>query len=526
MKWISFYITFLLLNIASFAQGHFVLSYSGNGLEHMNLYVVTATINGTNLDIGDEIAVFDGTICCAKAILTQPIVITDPNTFITLKASKADPGLSAGYTPGNVILYKFWDSSAGIEISNVATQYFDPDTEATLPAPTFTPEGSATLKLSYTNITNQAPVANAGTDQSVNEGVTVTLDGSASSDPDNNTLTYSWTAPTGITLNSTTAAKPTFTAPEVLTNQTYTFSLVVNDGTVNSTADQVIVTVRQVNKAPVANAGTDQSVNEGVTVTLDGSASSDPDNNTLTYSWTAPTGITLNSTTAAKPTFTAPEVLTNQSYTFSLVVNDGTVNSTADQVIVTVRQVNKAPVANAGTDQSINEGVTVTLDGSASSDPDNNTLTYSWTAPTGITLNSTTAAKPTFTAPEVLTNQTYTFSLVVNDGTVNSTADQVIVTVRQVNKAPVANAGTDQSVNEGVTVTLDGSASSDPDNNTLTYSWTAPTGITLNSTTAAKPTFTAPEVLTNQTYTFSLVVNDGNSELNCRSGNCNCQASK
>ena len=510
MKWISFYIAFLLLNIASFAQGHFVLSYSGNGLEHMNLYVVTATINGTNLDIGDEIAVFDGTICCAKAILTQPIVITDPNTFITLKASKADPSSSEeGFTPGNAILYKFWDSSAGIEISNVATQYFDPDTEATLPAPTFTPEGSATLKLSYTNITNQAPVANAGTDQTVNEGVAVTLDGSASSDPDNNTLTYSWTAPTGITLNSTTAAKPTFTAPEVMTNQSYVFSLIVNDGTVNSTADQVTVTVRQVNKAPVANAGTDQSVNEGVTVTLDGSASSDPDNNTLTYSWTAPTGITLNSTTAAKPTFTAPEVMTNQTYTFSLVVNDGTVNSTADQVIVTVRQVNKAPVANAGTDQSVNEGVTVTLDGSASSDPDNNTLTCSWTAPTGITLNSTTAAKPTFTAPEVMTNQTYTFSLVVNDGTVNSTADQVIVTVRQVNKAPVANAGTDQSVNEGVTVTLDGSASSDPDNNTLTYSWTAPTGITLNSTTAAKPTFTAPEVLTNQSYTFSLVVNDG-----------------
>ena len=510
MKWISFYITFLLLNITSFAQGHFVLSYSGNGLDHMNLYVMAATINGTNLDIGDEIAVFDGTICCAKTILTQPIVFTNSNTYITLQASKADPSSSEeGFTPGNVIIYKFWDSSAGIEISNVATQYFDPDTEATLPAPTFTPGGTATLKLSYTNISNQAPVANAGADQTVNEGVAVTLDGSTSSDPDNNTLTYLWTAPSGITLNSTTAAKPTFTAPEVMTNQSYTFSLIVNDGTVYSTADQVIVTVRQVNKAPVANAGTDQSVNESVTVTLDGSASSDPDNNTLTYSWTAPTGITLNSTTAAKPTFTAPEVMTNQSYTFSLIVNDGTVNSTADQVIVTVRQVNKAPVANAGVDQTVNEGVVVTLDGSASSDPDNNTLTYSWTAPTGITLNSTTAAKPTFTAPEVMTNQSYTFSLVVNDGTVNSTADQVVITVRQVNKAPVANAGTDQSVNEGVTVSLDGSASSDPDNNTLTYKWTAPSGITLNSTTAAKPTFTAPEVMTNQSYTFSLIVNDG-----------------
>jgi len=508
MKRITCYIAFLFLNITSFAQGHFVLSYSGNGLEHMNLYVVTATINATNLDIGDEIAVFDGTICCGIAILTQPIVVTDPNTFITLKASKADPGVSEGYTAGDAISYKFWDSSSGVETSNIAAQYIDPENDATLPVPTFAPDGSATVKLSYVP-KNQAPIANAGPDQIVNEGYIVTLDGSASSDPDNNSLTYSWIAPSGIALSSTTAAKPTFTAPEVMTDQNYTFSLIVNDGIVNSVADQVIITVKQVNKAPIANAGPDQTVNEGAVVTLDGSGSSDPDNDTFTYKWTAPTGITLNSTTVAKPMFTASEVMTDQNYTFSLIVNDGKLNSTADLVVITVKQVNKAPVANAGPDQTVNEGVVVTLDGSASSDPDNNTLTYSWTAPSGITLSSTTAAKPTFTAPEVMTDQNYTFSLIVNDRIVNSTSDQVIITVKQVNKAPVANAGPDQIVNEGSIVTLDGSASSDPDNNTLTYTWIAPTGITLSSTTAAKPTFTAPEVMTDQNYTLSLIVNDG-----------------
>ena len=356
---------------------------------------------------------------------------------------------------------------------------------------------------------NAIPISNAGADQSVNEGTLVTLDGSASSDTDNQTLSYNWLAPAGITLSSTTVAKPTFTAPEVQSNQNYTFTLTVNDGYTNSVSDQIVVNVKQVNKTPVANAGADQSVNEGVLVTLDGSASSDQDNNTLTYLWTAPAGITLSSTTAAKPTFTAPEVQTNQNYTFALIVNDGTVNSTADQVVITVKQVNKAPVANAGADQSVNEGTLVTLDGSASSDQDNNTLTYLWTAPAGITLSSVTAAKPTFTGPEVQSNQNYTFSLTVNDGTVNSTADQVIITVKQVNKAPIANAGTDQSLNEGTLVTLDGSASSDADNNTLTYLWTAPAGIPLSSATAAKPTFTAPEVQTNQNYIFTLTVNDG-----------------
>jgi len=188
--------------------------------------------------------------------------------------------------------------------------------------------------------------------------------------------------------------------------------------------------ILNINNAPNANAGIDQSVNEGVVVTLDGTGSDDPDNDVLTYLWTAPAGVTLSSTTVAKPTFTAPEVTASTNYTFSLVVNDGTVDSPADQVVVTVNQVNKAPVANAGADQSVNEGETVTLDGSASSDPDGNTLTYKWTAPAGITLSSLTVNKPTFTAPEVTSDTDFTFSLVVNDGTVDSPADQVIIQVK------------------------------------------------------------------------------------------------
>ena len=278
------------------------------------------------------------------------------------------------------------------------------------------------------NTSNKSPVANAGVDQSVNEGAMVLLDGSASSDPDKDTLTYFWTTPEGIILSSATNAKPTFTAPQVSSNTKYTFSLVVNDGTTNSITEQVIVTVKQVNKAPVVNAGADQSVNERAMVHLDGTASSDPDKDTLTYIWSAPEGIILSSTTNAKPTFTAPEVMINTEYTFTLVVNDGSINSTVDQVMVTVKQVNKAPVANAGADQLVNEGAMVLLDGSASSDTDKDALTYLWTAPEGITLSSGTNAKPTFIAPQVSVDTKYTFSLVVNDGTTNSSADMIVIT--------------------------------------------------------------------------------------------------
>ena len=191
--------------------------------------------------------------------------------------------------------------------------------------------------------------------------------------------------------------------------------------------------------APTPNAGPDQSVNEGATVTLEGSGSTDPDNDPLTYLWTAPAGITLSSANAVRPTFTAPDVSANANYTFTLIVNDGITGSTADQVVITVKQVNKAPVANAGNDQSVNKGTIVTLDANGSTDPDNDFLTYLWTAPQGIVLSSASESNPTFTAPEVSANTNYTFSLTVNDGTVSSTADQVVISVRNLNNLPSNN---------------------------------------------------------------------------------------
>lgn len=504
----AYLIAILFLTANSFAQGHFIPAFTGNGQDHMNINIVTATIGGIALESGDEIAVFDGTICCGKAILTQSIVLSDNSTFVAIAASKSDIGQSNGYTNGNEITYKFWDASKNKEFTGITTVYLNPTTGLATSTPTFTMSGTAFVKLTAGALVNQVPASNAGSAQSVKEGEVVTLDGTLSSDGDGNPLTYQWTAPSGITLSSATISNPTFIAPEVTVDTNYTLSLVVNDGIIDSPSSQVIVTVKQVNKAPVSHAGLDQSSNELTLVTLDGSTSSDPDNDALSYLWTAPYGIILSSNTASNPTFIAPEVTSDTNYSFSLVVNDGQVSSVADEVVITVKQTNKAPTANAGANQVINEGSLVTLHGTAS-DPENDPLTYLWVSPVGVILSSISDPNPTFTAPEVTANTDFTFSLIVNDGNTNSQISYVVITVKQVNKTPVANAGTDQAINENTLVTLDATASSDGDGNPLTYQWTAPVGITLSSTTTAKPTFTAPEVSTDTNFTFSLKVNDG-----------------
>ena len=112
-----------------------------------------------------------------------------------------------------------------------------------------------------------------------------------------------------------------------------------NSGKQGASVSKVQWNIVSSNKAPNANAGTNQTVNEGSTVTLDGSGSNDPENDVLTYLWTAPSGITLISTTDSKPTFTAPELSADQAFIFGLTVNDGKVNSVISQVTITVKNI-------------------------------------------------------------------------------------------------------------------------------------------------------------------------------------------
>lgn len=103
-----------------------------------------------------------------------------------------------------------------------------------------------------------------------------------------------------------------------------------------ASSNVVILEVRPLNGIPLADAGADQLVGEWALVTLDATGSTDPDFDQLTYLWTAPSGITLSSTTYPKPTFTTPSVKKDTFYNFSLIVNDGIVNSLPSSVKISV----------------------------------------------------------------------------------------------------------------------------------------------------------------------------------------------
>lgn len=277
------------------------------------------------------------------------------------------------------------------------------------------------------------PIAKAGLNKSVPEGELVQLDGSESYDEDGSPITYLWTPPAGVVLSDNTIKNPTFTAPNVNVNTIYTFTLVVNDGTSNSDPSTVSITVLQVNKRPVANAGPDKSYTEGTSVSLDGSQSSDPDLDVISYKWTSMDGIILFDPLGISPSFIAPQVNVDKVYRFKLEVSDGVLYSIPDTVKIKVLQINKKPVAFAGGDQTANEGVLVQLDGSLSSDPDTEPITFKWIAPSVVTLSSAILSKPTFTAPLVHRDSIIVITLVVNDGKIDSDTDKVSITVKNLN---------------------------------------------------------------------------------------------
>jgi hypothetical protein len=264
------------------------------------------------------------------------------------------------------------------------------------------------------------------------------------------------------------------------------------DSTLNKTETAIAtVTVLQ-NTPPVADAGPDQTVAQtgpqGANVTLDGTGSSDPDNDTLTYYWNWTGGSAMGPT----PTALFPPGNT----TVTLRVTDGQFNAT-DTVNIVVQDIT-APVVNAGPDvtveQESHEGTQVTLNGTAT-----NTVSvrfnFTWSE-NGMVLKSETNV--------TATTLTYTFNLGVHVATLNATddagntgSDNVTVTVIDT-IPPVADAGPDLTVEQethaGTQVMLNGTAT-DICSTRFNFTWSENGTVLATDNNATKTTLT---------YTFNL----------------------
>lgn len=187
------------------------------------------------------------------------------------------------------------------------------------------------------------------------------------------------------------------------------------------------------NNRAITNAGPDQHLASGSVATLDGSNSSDQDDNIIFYTWTQSSGTTapLSNNKAENPTFTIPDEF--GTFVFSLLVDDGRKDSDAsDSVTITSLH------SDAGPDQTPGAIGTVNLVGSGSGDALSHALTYAWTITSvpGGSLLSVGAGDITNPTAELASFETdvaggaiYELQLVVDDGEGLTDTDTVTITV-------------------------------------------------------------------------------------------------
>lgn len=262
-------------------------------------------------------------------------------------------------------------------------------------------------------------------------------------------------------------------------------------------------------------------------ITLDGSPST-PNNADFqwTYLGSTPSGIpvTLNNATSDKASFTSPDVSpSGASLRFKLKVTCGTVSEIETTVNITDVVINAPPTASFTISPlDANEGQTVTLDGTGSSDADGQALTYTWTQPAGQDIALTNGPNAngsikTFVAPNLLSTTTYSFTLTVSDGTLTGQQTKTVNVVWN-NDPPVAAltcpADGVLEVDEGQSVTFDASGSTDAEGG-LTYKWSQNVGLPglgIGALLTPSITFTAPHLSYNELgiMTVTVTVTDAN----------------
>lgn len=332
--------------------------------------------------------------------------------------------LNATYTPGAA------DIAAGT---------------VTLTLITDDPPGPCTAASDQMKITINPPATvSAGPDQIICSGTTATLAGSFGGAATSAT----WSGGTGTFSPNATTLNAVYTpgAADIAAGSV-TLTLTTNNpaGPCNAATDQVLLTITP---AATANAGPDQSICSGSTVTLAGAIGGSASIGT----WSGGAGAFAPNATTLNAVYTPSAAeITAGTVTLTLTTDDpaGSCIAASDNMVITI---GTAATANAGADQNICGGGTVTLAGVIGG----SAATGTWTGGTGFfNPNATTLNAVYAPSAAEITAGTVTLTLTTDDpaGACTAASDQMTIAIAP---GAIANAGPDQSICAGSTVTLAG----------------------------------------------------------------------
>ncbi|MBC7412664.1 MAG: hypothetical protein H7331_09460, partial [Bacteroidia bacterium] len=331
---------------------------------------------------------------------------------------------------------------------------------------------------------NNAPMSNAGIDQSLCNLYTTTLNAAVPA----GTSTGVWSQLSGPNTSAITTSTANNSGVTGLMEGTYKFIWTVSNGITCVPAKDTIIV--KIYNTPIANAGNDQSLCNTFTTMLAGNVPV----GTSTGMWTKLSGGTgvITTPTAYNTILTG---LAEGTYSFVWTMSNGVCTAVKDTVII---KIYNTPIANAGTDQSLCNIFTTTL---ASNTPAG-TATGLWTLVSGNNIPAITTPTAYNTTITGLTEGTYKFMWTVNNGSCASAKDSILINIYN---TPTANAGTDQDLCNQFNTTLNGNIPV----GTSAGMWTqllGNTGVTITTPTDYNTTITG---LTEGMYSFVWTVSNG-----------------
>jgi PKD repeat protein len=378
------------------------------------------------------------TVSSAECSSTDAVQVT-VNSLPTVSASPITicAGASGTLTASGASVYS-WAPSTGLSSATGTSVTASPTTTTTYTVTGTTVSGCSSTTTVTVTVT-PAPPADAGSNVTICNGSSTTLNASGGT-------SYSWSPATGL-------SSPFIANPVASPTTTRTYTVTVTSGGCSAT-DVVTVAVTPL---PAADAGANVSICNGSSTALNASGGT-------SYSWLPAAG--LSSTTVSNPV-ASPTVTTTYTVT---VTNSGC--SATDVVTVTV---NPVPLADAGTNVTICNGSSTSLSASGGGG-------YSWSPATGLS----NAFIPN---PVASPSTTTSYTVTVTNGGCSST-DAVTVTV---NPAPLADAGSNVTICDGASATLNASGG-------ISYNW-IPAG-SLSSSTISNPV-ASPASTTTYTVTVT-----------------------
>ncbi len=355
------------------------------------------------------------------------------------------------------------------------------------------------------------PVAVVEADKKIISGDIVKLDGSKSYNPLEGKLSYKWRLIEKPSSSTATIINDELPLAKIETDLVgvYKVGLIVTSGEQSSLEE--ILWLTTLNTRPVANLKEDRTISVGDFVTIDGSESSDLEQSSLTYNWSfksKPAGSSASLSGASDTaSFTAD---LSGDYIVELFVNDGTSDSKTRTI--TFSTVNSAPKAVANESFISTIGTDLELNASQSTDYDNDTLTYEWSVLYSPDESMNEITNPSIN-PALFTadvNGIYIFQVIALDSTKKS--KPYVFSMEVNNTIPVAEIVIGSPfIETAQSFEVDGSLSSDQNNDPLIYKWSLlskPSGSNTSIPTSSSEflNFT-PDI--SGTYELQLIVNDG-----------------